>query len=345
MPYCVECGEEVDEGYEFCPNCGHEVDRSPPEDATDSGGGTPDDGVDEVDDGTDEWGAADAGGSASDEGAGAAADDAPETWGTASNEETTTTGHATASSDAIHEPIETADPDVGGTGYGAPETDVDGPSPHRDGAFSFAAGYAVKDSYDALLIGAVIEFFGSFIPFIALMVRGFGFRLAKAAARGQTEPPEFGDYGQMFVDGFRVLAVLLVWIIGVGLVALVTTVGAGAAHEALGALVALLWFLIAWYGFPASLTAYAAHDSIGAAFSPQYAVAFATTGTYLKAWVLSWVLSLLVSVVVLVSMITIIGFFVAAPWAMYAYSSFWGYYYREAVAKEDKVPPAPADPV
>lgn len=216
--------------------------------------------------------------------------------------------------------------------------------PFEKGAFGHALGYATQDDHDALVLGALVEFVGAFIPFVNFVVRGYGFRLARATARGQRQRPGWGDYGGQFVDGLKIIAHALTfwfaWMFVSGVLGGVTWL----VSEAAGVAVIGLALFAAFVLFPASLVTYAATDSFGAAFSPSRAGAFLASLSYVKAYLIVAVLSPLYVLVVLISLFTVVGVFVVVPYGTYFFFTLWGYYYREAVAA-GSVPPAPADPV
>lgn len=235
-----------------------------------------------------------------------------------------------------------AEEPVAETGQSA--TNPEGPMPFESGAFGHAFGYGTQDDYDAVLIGAIIEFVGLFIPFVNLIVRGYGMRLARASARGQVDRPEWSGYGGMFVDGLKMLALgfafSLVWLIVAG----VLGGGLFLVSETAGTVVFFLVMFVASLLFPASLVTYAAQDSFGAAFSPSYAGAFLASLSYVKAYVLSALITPLYFLVLTLSLFTIIGGPIVLAFGTYFFFSFWGYYYREAVAA-GSAPPAPAEAV
>lgn len=216
--------------------------------------------------------------------------------------------------------------------------------PFENGAFSHAFGYPTQDDYDPVLIGAIIEFVGTFIPFVNFIVRGYGLRLARASARGQVDRPDWGDYGGQFVDGLKILALGLAFGLAWLLVAGVLGGVAFVVSETAGVIVSSLVLFVASLLFPASLFTYAATDSFGAAFSPSKAGAFLTSMSYVKAYVLSAVITPVYLLVFFISLFTIVGGFVVLAYGTYFFFSFWGYYYRESVAS-GSAPPAPAEPV
>lgn len=222
-----------------------------------------------------------------------------------------------------------------------PTTDVDGPSPFERGPLSFAVTYPLRQGSEAILYGGVAELIGAIVPLFQLPVRGHGFRLAGAAARGQSEPPAFDDVGDLLADGLRWLAVVLAYVLVVGAVAGAAWYAGRTLVVGRGAEFAALVALLGAYPLPASLTAAAATRSVGAAFSPTTAGAFATSGPYAKALLLWLLASLAIGLLGLAALLTIVGAFFVVAWATYVTGSLWGYYYRQAVAKG--VVPAPPD--
>jgi len=225
-----------------------------------------------------------------------------------------------------------------------PTTDPSGPSPFADRwALPFAAGYPVRDDYRSLTVGGILEFLGLFVPLFSLVTVGYGFRLLRATARGQAGRPAFDEYGQLFVEGLKCAFVVALYG-AVGFAGSVAAIVAGSADEPLGL---ALWVTVAFvsvYPLPASLTVYGATDDLRAAFARGHAGRFATSWTYLKAWVV-WLVGLAVATVLTgLSLVTLAGPVVVRAWSTCALATLWGYYYREAAAR-DAVPPAPDEPV
>lgn len=350
MPYCSECGEQVGSEVRFCPNCGADVgvrqDETAPDDRT-RGSDQPRSG---------EFRSGRQGGEPQRGGRQTDRRDTPDArTGTAGGQGTGTgtrtgtgTGTATTGGRAAG-----AGAGAGAAGAATAATQVqtsgsatnpEGPMPFENGAFSHAFGYPTQDDYDPILIGAIIEFVGTFIPFVNFIVRGYGLRLARASARGQVDRPDWGDYGGQFVDGLKLIALQIVFGLAWLLVAGVLGGVAFVASETAGTIVFSLVLFVAALLFPASLTTYAATDSFGAAFSPSKAGAFLTSMSYVKAYVLSAVIMPVYLLVFFISLFTIVGGFVVLAYGTYFFFSFWGYYYRESVAN-GSAPPAPAKPV
>lgn len=303
MPRCVECDREAETGVIFCPDCGHEVAGSTPDPPTANGS------------------------TASD----ADGPDIPTDGPVLPGDE----------SDAAGEDRRTGQTDGESDEETVPTMDVEGPSPFEAGPLSFAAQYPVRNSAEAVLYGGIAEVFGLLVPLFQLPTRGHGFRVAGAAARGQATPPEFDDLAEAFVDGLRVLAVLSIYVVVVGALALTLVIGDEILGTDLATQLSLVAGLAALYALPASLTANAATGRFGAAFSRDHAVAFLTSGPYAKAFVLWLVAIATTAIASLVAFMTVVGGFFVWAWGIYAVSALWGYYYRQAVARG--VVPAPPD--
>ncbi|PSP94580.1 hypothetical protein BRC91_04910 [Halobacteriales archaeon QS_4_62_28] len=223
-------------------------------------------------------------------------------------------------------------------------TEPDGPSPFSDMlAVAFAITYPVRGGYSPVVIGGVLQFFATVFLFPALLTAGYAFRLAGAAARGQTERPALDNYGQLLADGLKTLLVSglygVVLLVG-GLVAAVASV----VNEPVGLAVGILVVPISLYPVPASLAVYAATDDAQAAFSRRYTGRLCASRAYLQTWLLMVACLVVISIVGALSVITIVGPFVVQAWGVYALGALWGSHYRSAVAA-GTVPPASDDPV
>lgn len=137
-----------------------------------------------------------------------------------------------------------------------------------------------------LIIGGTLTFFSIFlIP--AFFVAGYMMRTMKAASRNEEEPPEFTDWGAMFVDGVKgaVVAIAYSLIPIVVMAVMFIVIGLGSSNDSVGVLggigivgllVSLVLALVVQYMLPAAFTNLARTGSIGAAFD------FDTLGPVLK---------------------------------------------------------------
>jgi len=305
MPYCLSCGTKTDFETTDCPDCGQAIHRR-----IDPPGDVGEDGP------TVDWAQTDESG--------------------------VDTGEADTAEPA--DDAESTTDEDGAAGSEVPTTAPSGASPFADRwALPFAAGYPIRDDYRPLTIGGVLTLLGLFVPLFLLVPVGYGFRLLRAVARGQADRPAFAEYGQLFVEGLKCCLVVAVYGF-LGFVGAVAAILAGSVDEPLGLALWIVLAAVCVYPLPASLTVYSATDDLRSAFARGHAGRFATSWTYLKAW-LAWVVGLAgAALLSTLSVVTLLGPLVVWPWAVASLATLWGYYYREAVAR-DAVPPAPDDPV
>lgn len=153
------------------------------------------------------------------------------------------------------------------------------------------------------------------LPFFltGLFVLGFYVRILRRTVAGDDRYPRFSDWGELFVDGVVAVAIGFVYglvpMVAIGVTSLVG-VGAGSLGGVstagdvfallsvgiilVGMAVTVLLALVVFYVYPASLTNYAARDSIGAAF----AVGDLRRLLFAKEYALAWLLAVGVTVAV-----------------------------------------------
>jgi hypothetical protein len=149
-----------------------------------------------------------------------------------------------------------------------------------------------------VVIGGVLILLGVFvIPTLA--VYGYMMEVMRGAASGETEPPEFDDWGTLIVDGLKAAIVMFVYqipagVIG-GIVLLISTAllatgsDAGAGLGILGWLIGLgVWMFLSivfsYFG-SVGVVNMALEGSFGAAFSVGTIISVSTSGSWIKAWV------------------------------------------------------------
>lgn len=171
-----------------------------------------------------------------------------------------------------------------------------------------------------ILIGSLLGF-ASVLVVPAFLLAGYLVRVLGSAARGESAPPAFDDWGSMFVTGLKATVVAFVYgLVPVGaVVVLVVTLLSGAAigGEAAGGLLAgvgLLGVLFAtvasvlvYYLVPAALTNMAVEGEIGAAFDLGRLKAGLLSGDYLLAWLVPVALAVVTNVVTLLLIATVVG--------------------------------------
>lgn len=178
--------------------------------------------------------------------------------------------------------------------------------------FSEALEYPLEgDDYTPLLIGSVLAFF-SWLVIPAIILNGYYLSVIRTSYDGQRSPPQFEEWGDLFLTGLvgAIISIVYVFIPTVVFVAIFVLTGgagvllggdAGLASFLGGILIALLvsgvLYLVVWYVLPAALANYARTDSIAAAFSPGQLKTILLNGDYAKAWAIALVIGLLGGVV------------------------------------------------
>ncbi|MDG5778302.1 DUF4013 domain-containing protein [Haloarculaceae archaeon H-GB2-1] len=162
-----------------------------------------------------------------------------------------------------------------------------------------------------ILIGGVLTLFGVLlIP--AILVYGYVIRAVRDSLEGETEPPKFEEWGELFVDGIQAFVVGLSYMlvplvvmgvtVGGSLVAIATGSEAGAAAGLAGlfgglAITAVL-SLVFGYVAVAALVNFAKEGSLSAAFDFGTIRAVALDGDFAVAWATSIIVFLGAGVVV-----------------------------------------------
>jgi len=171
---------------------------------------------------------------------------------------------------------------------------------------------------ETLLIGGLLTLLGVlFIPI--LFVYGYLVRVVRQVAAGEdAEPPAFGGWGDLLVDGLVAFVVSAVYFLvpaavvvaGAFLFIVPVTVVDGASGSGGGLVaavgvvlvlavvaLALLLTVAALYLYPAAIAAFARSGRFGAAFSPSTIRPIASDRQYATGWVVAVVVSVLAQVV------------------------------------------------
>jgi hypothetical protein len=186
-----------------------------------------------------------------------------------------------------------------------------------------------EQKLETLLIGGLLTLLGVvFVPI--LFVYGYLVRVVRRVAAGETsEPPPFGEWGELFVDGIAAFVVSVVYFL---VPAIVVTAGAllfllpvtaveAAGPSAGGGLVAIVGLLLALLGVvvavvltfaalylvPAAVAAFARSGRFGAAFSPSMLRPIAGDRRYATGWLVAVAVSLVVQIVASVVAATGVG--------------------------------------
>ena len=179
------------------------------------------------------------------------------------------------------------------------------------------------------LIGGLLLVFSPFV-LPAFVFYGYLLRVLGSTIEGEAEPPAWGDWGGLLVDGLKATVVGIVYalvptilIFGVGAV----FIGAGSAAGSdgggllagFGILTVLLTIpvlFLVYYLVPAALSNMAAEGSLGAAFDVDMLKQVVLTSDYFIAVLLPIVVGIGINVVAQILAITIVGLLVV-PFLMF----------------------------
>lgn len=205
-----------------------------------------------------------------------------------------------------------------------------------------------------LIGGLLLMFFWLVVPLLAFF--GYIVRILWTTAMGEEEPPEFGDWSEMIVDGLKGVVVFLAYgIIPYALlfvvISLVGIVGqAGESGQAvaggmgiLGLLLTLIVSIIVQYITPAALANFAREERVGAAFDFSTLKTVLGSTEYFVAWLLPIVVFVLLYAIGIVLAITIIGL-ILLPWLYFyglvvTYRMFGSAYAKALGLNEDRPDP------
>ncbi|WP_226006931.1 DUF4013 domain-containing protein [Natrinema salinisoli] len=337
MPYCHDCDEGFEGGTILCPGCGSKlaVDRNDAEPKSEWSSDT-------AESGTSSWSNEDStGGETSWSSDASASADGATGWSSTDS----TVGETTSS---IHEdPVATA-------------TDADGqsgPRRHDRDLFEFSFTFPLGKDGKPLLIDSVLFFFGTFLLIPLIFAFGYAYRVGRAAARGDEDPPSFDDWGGLGKDGLLlgglILGITIAFSAAIGGL-LFATIAVSDTPSLVIAIagVGFLLLLAGSYLTGAIVPVVIGTGSVGKAFSDGRILEFALSIHYLKgvlAYIaVSVVLSIVVNIVWFVLLITVFGTVLIIPLAfvLMAYQfnllfAMWGHIYNEAAAAGDVEPVSP----
>lgn len=201
-----------------------------------------------------------------------------------------------------------------------------------------------------VLIGGALAFFGIFLLIPLFAVYGYMIEVMRGAVEGETEPPAFENWGDLFVDGIKGFVIVIAYqivpmIVGGGILLLSTLLFATGsdAGVGLGALGYVLGFgawgilgLVFGYVGMAGLVNFAVEDSLGAAFDVGTVKAVALS----KEWLVAW--AYYVGISIIASIVGSIG--ITAPfaqfWALSAGGRAFGQGYAAATGTATAAEPA-----
>lgn len=211
------------------------------------------------------------------------------------------------------------------------------------------------------LIGGLLVAFSFFI-IPGLAHYGYLVQVLRETVSGREEPPHFEDWGELIVNGIKMLVISIIYgivpfAIAFGILLFGGILGGAAGGDTGGGIIAgfgllgiLVFFLasvVLLYVLPAALTNFAVEDEFGAAFDFDTIGTVLTSSEYVIAWLLPIVVYLIVYVINLVLLITVIGILLI-PWVSFYASvvifQMFGQAYGKALEAESTTEPA-SDPV
>ena len=147
--------------------------------------------------------------------------------------------------------------------------------------------------YKTIGLGMVFEYL-TFLVLPGLFLAGYYIRVMRETAAGEAEPPAFGDYGELAVDGIKALLILFAYLLIPSIVVSITYIPTilsalqGSLEGALvslliGMLVSISMMTLFAYGGVAGLVNFAHTGSMRSAFSPSL-LGIIASGAWLKAW-------------------------------------------------------------
>lgn len=175
-----------------------------------------------------------------------------------------------------------------------------------------------KDSFEfaskkisILLVLGVLSFF-SILIIPLIFVYGYGYRVIKMSTQsminGEDEPPEFGEYTKMFIDGLRYILVYLAYLI-IPIIIISISIMGGSINGVLfliGVILMIICMLIAYLAVPNMA---ANDDSISAAFAFSDLLDVVRSIGYLR-FILTYIgIALIALAIVLVATLIIIFIF------------------------------------
>lgn len=201
-----------------------------------------------------------------------------------------------------------------------------------------------------ILIMAAILFLGVFFSWLVLipaivaaaLINGYMVEIIRNVLRGQLdELPEWDNWGDLIVDGLKVIVIQLVYALPaiiVGLCLSIAMTAAGNNGEGLVVFLSvvmscliLLWAIVVSILLPAATAIFAATNDLAAAFrfGEVFALVRDNLSTYLITFIMSWVASFIGG---LGSIVCGVGAFITGPYGYMVTGHLYGQAYLASTA-------------
>jgi hypothetical protein len=201
-----------------------------------------------------------------------------------------------------------------------------------------------------ILIMAAILFLGVFFSWLVLipaiiaaaLINGYMVEIIRNVLRGQLdELPEWDNWGDLIVDGLKVIVIQIVYALPaiiVGLCLSIAMTAAGNNGEGFVVFLSvvmscliLLWAIVVSILLPAATAIFAATNDLGAAFhfGEVFALVRDNLSTYLITFIMSWVASFIGG---LGSIVCGVGAFITGPYGYMVTGHLYGQAYMASTA-------------
>lgn len=147
--------------------------------------------------------------------------------------------------------------------------------------------------YKTIGLGMLFEYF-TWLILPGLFLAGYYIRVMQHVTAGHEEPPEFGEYKELTVNGIKAFVIIAAYflvpiiaswlIVGPSIIALLSGEGGGIAGILTGMLMSAGLMTLFGYGGVAGLVKFSRTGSIGSAFSPSL-LGIVFSGPWIKAWI------------------------------------------------------------
>lgn len=187
-----------------------------------------------------------------------------------------------------------------------------------------------------VVIGGVLSLL-SVLVIPALVLGGYLIRVLRYTNAGNDDLPEFGDWGQLAIDGLKAAVITIGYaVVPVALFALSVGVLSGTV-EIIGYVASGVTYVAMIYCLPAALTIFAREERMGAAFSMSNLRSVLTSRQYVGGWLRAVVVGVASGIIGgALGLVPIVGFVVSVFVAFYV-NLVTAYLFGHAVADADRL--------